>query len=117
MESYYKRKRGVTDGPSSAHVPEASASEPEASEPENVLQLALLGVEQTRQNEGPQRNEHVVFRGIEALERDPALRPQIWQYPENVRDEVRRGYLQLGPMQPKLKKYKPSGPHGHQRRF
>jgi hypothetical protein len=61
MESYYKRKRGVTDGPSSTHVPAANASEPEAPELEYVLPLALLGVEQTRQNEGPQRNEHVVF--------------------------------------------------------
>ena len=62
-------------------------------------------------------NEFVIFRGIEFLERDPALRPQIWQYPNDQRDQVKRAYLQLGPMQPLLKKYKPSGPKGHQRRF
>jgi len=58
-----------------------------------------------------------MFRGIEFLERDPALRPQIWQYPNNQRDQVVRAYLQLGPIQPLLKKYKPSGPKGHRRRF
>ena len=58
-----------------------------------------------------------MFRGIEFLERDPALRPQIWQYPNNQRDQVVRAYLHLGPIQPLLKKYKPSGPKGHRRRF
>lgn len=110
MESYYKRKRSDAEGPSSTHEAEAT-TEPDG------LPLTLVEVEQTRQNEEPHTNEHVIFRGIEFLERDPGLRPQIWQYPENVRDEVRRAYLQLGPMQPKLKIYKPSGPQGHQRRF
>src|SRR6266498_2281848 len=59
----------------------------------------------------------VVFRGIEFLERDPALRPQIWEYPSNQQNEVQRAYLKLGPMQPKLKNYKASGPQGHKRRF
>jgi hypothetical protein len=30
---------------------------------------------------------------------------------------VHKAYLKLGPMQPKLKNYKASRPHGHQRRF
>jgi hypothetical protein len=51
------------------------------------------------------------------LEWDPAPHPQIWQYPPNQRDEVRRAYLQLGPMQPLLQKYKSYGEQGHQRRF
>ncbi|KAL5652672.1 hypothetical protein ACJX0J_038130, partial [Zea mays] len=63
------------------------------------------------------QDEAVIFRGIEFLERDPAKRPQIWEYPSNQQDEVRRAYLILGPMQPKLQSYKPSGPTGHQRRF
>ena len=114
MESYYKRKRD-DEGPSLE--PEGPEPEREAPEPEAQLTLALVEVEQPSQHEEPHTNEHVIFRGIEFLERDPALRPQIWQYPENVRDEVQREYLQLGPMQPKLKIYKPSGPQGHQRRF
>jgi hypothetical protein len=107
IDSFYKRKRNATA---------AEVSEPEP------LALALIETElpdqdQPSQNEEQQTNEPVIFRGIEFLERDPALRPQIWQYPHDVRDEVRRAYMQLGPMQPKLKKYKPSGPSGHQRRF
>jgi len=43
-----------------------------------------------------QTNEPIIFRGIEFFERDPALRPQIWQYPVDQRDQVRRAYLQLG---------------------
>jgi hypothetical protein len=27
--------------------------------------------------------QHVMLRGIEFLERDPALRPQIWEYSSN----------------------------------
>jgi hypothetical protein len=55
--------------------------------------------------------------GIEFLERDPALRPQIWDYPSNQQNEVQMSYLKLGPMQPKLKNYKASGPQGHQCHF
>jgi len=73
--------------------------------------------EEQGQGEDYQTNEPVMFRGIEFLERDPALRPQIWQYPNNQRDQVVRAYLHLGPIQPLLKKYKPSGPKGHRRHF
>jgi hypothetical protein len=59
-----------------------------------------------------QNQDEVVLRGIEFLEQDPAKHPQIWEYPINQQDEVRRGYLILGPMQPKLQNYKPSGPKG-----
>ncbi|XP_074576695.1 uncharacterized protein LOC141833211 [Curcuma longa] len=65
------------------------------------------------------RVEAVFYDGVEKLERDPSLRPQIWEYPVSQRDEVRRAYIMLGPMQPKLEKnqYKPVF-DGHQfRRF
>jgi hypothetical protein len=58
-----------------------------------------------------------MFRGIEFLERDPALRPQISEYPSNQQNEVQRAYLKLGPMQPKLNNYKASGPEGHKCHF
>ena len=83
-------------------------------EPEPVVEQPIVvaaGANFQRQDEA------VIFRGIEFLERDPAKRPQIWEYPSNQQDEVRRAYLILGPMQPKLQSYKPSGPTGHQRRF
>jgi hypothetical protein len=50
--------------------------------------LSLLEVEQQQHNhteqnhaEVPQANGPVTFKGIEFLQRDPGLRPQIWQYP------------------------------------
>ena len=73
--------------------------------------------QQHNQDGGVRTNEVVTFRGIEFLQRDPGLRPQIWQYPPDQRDIVRRAYLMLGPMQPRLENYKPSGELGHQRRF
>ena len=45
-----------------------------------------LVVEDEEEN---QTNEPIIFRGIEFLERDPALCPQIWQYPVDQRDQVR----------------------------
>lgn len=66
--------------------------------------LLLLDLQQQlphNQHEN-QSNEAVTFRGIEYLQRDPGLRPQIWQYPPDQRDSVRRAYLMLGPMQPHL---------------
>ena len=64
--------------------------------------LPLLELEQQQQNhvDGLHTNEPVIFRGVEFLQRDPGLRPQIWQYPPDQRDSVRRAYLLLGPMQP-----------------
>jgi hypothetical protein len=50
--------------------------------------LSLLEVEQQQHNyteqnhaEVPQANGPVTFQGTEFLQRDPGLRPQIWQYP------------------------------------
>jgi hypothetical protein len=59
----------------------------------------------------------VMFHGNEFLERNPALCPQIWEYPSNQQNEVQQAYLKLGPMQPKLNNYKASDPEGHKRHF
>ncbi|GMI98020.1 hypothetical protein HRI_003471300 [Hibiscus trionum] len=42
---------------------------------------------------------------ISLLERDPGLRKQIWQYPVNMRDEIRRAYIKVGPYQAILTEY------------
>ena len=84
---------------------------------DNPLPLLELEQQQQSQNEGVQMNEPVTFHGSEFLQRDPGLRPQIWQYPPEQRDTVRRAYLLLGPMQPHLQNYKLSGEQGHRRRF
>ena len=98
IDLVFKRKRdddmiGVEEDPS-----------PMADQP-----LPMLEIEQPHpesQDEGLHANEPITFRGVKFLQRDPGLRPQIWQYPPEQRDSVRRSYLLLGPMQPKLKEYK-----------
>ncbi|XP_042437244.1 zinc finger MYM-type protein 1-like [Zingiber officinale] len=41
------------------------------------------------------------------LERDPGLRLPIWSHPVDMRDDVRKNYIKMGPCQPKLSKYPP----------
>lgn len=43
------------------------------------------------------------------LQRDPGLRPQIWEFPVNLQDDIRRAYIRAKPCQPKLSKYPYSG--------
>ena len=42
---------------------------------------------------------------------------QIYDYPINQRDSIRRAYINLGPFQPKLPVYPKSGPETHKRNF
>ncbi|XP_074580574.1 uncharacterized protein LOC141836984 [Curcuma longa] len=99
---------------------QTDASFPQVHESDKVspiISLSNINTENPEKQEEVSNRGEVIFRGIEFLERDPGLRPQIWEYPINQRDEVRRAYLKLGPMQPQLDEYKPSGPPGHKRRF
>jgi hypothetical protein len=32
------------------------------------------------------------------LQRDPGLRPQIWEFPINLQDDIRRAYIKAPPM-------------------
>ncbi|XP_073037899.1 uncharacterized protein [Primulina eburnea] len=45
------------------------------------------------------------------IERDPGKRKQICEYHVNVRDEIRRSYLNMGPYQPDMLEYPASSPH------
>ncbi|XP_074293713.1 uncharacterized protein LOC141620851 [Silene latifolia] len=51
--------------------------------------------------------------------RDPGKRKQIWEYPPEKRNEIRRAYISNGPYQPvfKPKEYPKSGSDTHGRRF
>uniref|UniRef100_A0ACD5WZD2 Uncharacterized protein n=1 Tax=Avena sativa TaxID=4498 RepID=A0ACD5WZD2_AVESA len=107
IDLVFKRKRDDAD---------------EVEEDQSVLAdhpLPLLELEQQPpQNlDEDHSNEAITFEGIEFLKRDPGLRPQIWQYPLDQRDGVRGAYLMLGPMQPHLENYEPSGEKGRQCRF
>jgi hypothetical protein len=52
-----------------------------------------------------------------SLEYDPRLCPQIWKFPVNLQDEIRRAYLRIGPYQPQCSEYIATGPENHHRRF
>ncbi|XP_059458275.1 uncharacterized protein LOC132187857 [Corylus avellana] len=51
------------------------------------------------------------------LERDPGLRPQIWKFPVNLQDDIRRAYIRAKPCQPKLSEYPYSRMGNNHRRF
>ena len=86
IDSIFKRKRDdcETQETGGGEVTEGGQATP--------IQPSVLLLEfrqQTHEEQGHQTHTNeVVFRGIEFLERDPAVRPQIWQYPQNQRDEV-----------------------------
>ncbi|KAL7116926.1 hypothetical protein ACP275_03G037400 [Erythranthe tilingii] len=54
---------------------------------------------------------------INSLEHDPGKIPQIWMYPVEKQDEIRRTYIKLGPYQFYLPEYSYSGIEGNRRRF
>lgn len=51
------------------------------------------------------------------LERDPAKRKQLMEYPVNLREEVRLAYLKLGAYQIHLANYPSKGSEKHKRKF
>lgn len=53
------------------------------------------------------KKPHVEMNDInlDTIERDPGLLIQIYDYPYNQRDTVRRAYMNLGPLQTKLSEY------------
>ncbi|XP_039822731.1 zinc finger MYM-type protein 1-like [Panicum virgatum] len=77
IDAHFKRRR--TD--------QESVNEDPSTHPPPLFQLEQQNQEEL---EVQRNNEQVLFRGIEFLERDPAKRPQIWQYPPNQRDVVKR---------------------------
>jgi hypothetical protein len=119
IDSFFKRKRVDSEAQEIGEVPEPEPEETQFQETPVQPSLLLLEFgQQSHEEQGQQTHTNeAVFRGTEFLERDPALRAQIWQYPHDQRDEVRRAYLKLGPMQPRLQNYEASGTQGHQWRF
>lgn len=103
IDSLFKRRINhgfeVNETPSHAQIAEISELE---NRPQKSQRMELEPTELTQ---------------INSVERDPGKRKQIWEYPLEKRDEIRRAYLSLGPYQPKLIKYKKSGPSSHPRQF
>ncbi|KAJ9538686.1 hypothetical protein OSB04_031419 [Centaurea solstitialis] len=69
--------------------------------------------------ENPRRKVQMESNDIDlsTLERDPGLRLQVYDYPVNQQDTVRRAYLSLGPLQPTISMFPKSGPKSHKRSF
>ncbi|XP_062145907.1 uncharacterized protein LOC133853901 [Alnus glutinosa] len=72
-------------------------------------------------DERPSKCPRILPEEIDAtsLQRDPGKRPQIWEFPVNLQDEMGRAYLRAGPCQPILKptEYPVLGPENHRHRF
>jgi hypothetical protein len=62
-------------------------------------------------------NAEITDASVLIVERDPGLRRQIWEYPANERDQVRKVYMMHGPYQLHMDTYPSSGPASHPRRF
>ncbi|XP_012833666.1 PREDICTED: zinc finger MYM-type protein 1-like [Erythranthe guttata] len=86
---------------------DSSSLDHEQERPEPAITTAITTV-------GVMLNEEF---DINSLERDPGKRPQIWMYPVEKQDEIRRTYIKLGPYQFYLPEYPYSGNEGNRRRF
>ena len=86
IDSFFKKRRVECD--------ENELAVPGSEEPNVHVQPPLLLLEFEQQSHEEQvhqtQTNDVIFCGIESLQRDPALRPQILQYPANQRDDVRQ---------------------------
>ena len=73
IDLVFKRKRDDANEVEEGQLVQTNADHP----------LPLLELEQhaTHNQDENQSNEAVTFEGVEFLQRDPGLRPQIWQYP------------------------------------
>jgi hypothetical protein len=67
-------------------------------------------------DESPSKCPRIQLEEMDAttLQRDPRLRPQIWKFPINLQDAMRRAYIKADPCQPKLWEY-PSSEKGNNR--
>ncbi|XP_023771138.1 uncharacterized protein LOC111919777 [Lactuca sativa] len=123
LDYFYKRK---ADDKETNHESEeskhhkVSTSEPQPQETENQQENGPQPQENDKQQENeplPQEKENPNEVDLKNLERDLAKRKQMWDYPVNLREQVRRAYLNLGPFQIHLKEYQAKGSTKHPRRF
>ncbi|CAI9284275.1 unnamed protein product [Lactuca saligna] len=90
IDSFFKRKvdnEEIHDENIEIKRHKASTSEPKPQEHENQQENDIYEATQSNPNEVD----------LKQLERDPAKRKQMWDYPVNLREEVIRAYMSLGP--------------------
>ncbi|XP_061358437.1 uncharacterized protein LOC133302645 [Gastrolobium bilobum] len=101
LESFFKRK--ATENPEVGELSSISSST-----------KPLINDEQHQSKMSRVEKEEV---DISLLEKDPGMRPPIWQYPVDQCDEIRKSYIKNGPYQPCLTKYPASGKHPRRFQF
>lgn len=104
LSSFFKKKAIHDFHPSQpTPMPQASEVSPQASKPD----------------ERPLKCRRIQPEEMDAIniERDPGLRPMIWEFPLNQRDEIQRAYLKIGPYQPRNIEYPFSRDGNRNRRF
>ncbi|XP_026378155.1 zinc finger MYM-type protein 1-like [Papaver somniferum] len=106
IESFFKSKRGDK---SSELLPSTdNVGMPTSSHHEHGTSQQQKNPSYAQPTISSKAKEVVVQRNGGTYERDPGLRCQIYEYPVNQRDEVRRSYLRQGPFKPRLSKYPPT---------
>ncbi|XP_023735201.2 uncharacterized protein LOC111883070 [Lactuca sativa] len=123
LDYFYKRK---ADDKETNHESEeskrhkVSTSEPQLQEMGNQQENEPQPQENDKQQESEpqiQEKENPNEVDLKNLERDPAKQKQMWDFPVNLREQVRRAFLNLGPFQIHLKEYQAKGSKKHPRRF
>ena len=106
IDAFFKRKANVQEG---GNIVATSS---------RVVDCSTAPVINEESEQQPSKIQRVTSNefDLNSLERDPGKRLQIWQYPPNQMDEVRRAYLKWGPYQKHLESYPLSGKN-HPRRF
>ncbi|PWA36024.1 hypothetical protein CTI12_AA604070 [Artemisia annua] len=108
LDNFYKRKLVNTNDNSCSTSQNQASKRSKAStngSGQHQNQLDPHTSETPRQN-----NEEL---DLNSLERDPGKRKQIWSYPVNKREQVRRAYLNSRPFQIHLKEYHAKGSTKH----
>ncbi|XP_059436118.1 uncharacterized protein LOC132169045 [Corylus avellana] len=104
LDSFFKKKDG---------------SQSEVSTCTHLERPLATDLEALVTNERPSKCPRIQPEEMNAtfLERDLGLRPQIWEFPVNLQDDIRRAYIRAKPCQPKLSEYSYSGMGNNRRRF
>ncbi|XLU64474.1 hypothetical protein S245_023683, partial [Arachis hypogaea] len=111
IHSFFKRKERIYD--------EQNSASDSLSNVQNIIEQPVTQlVEQDIQPPASKIARTEIDQvNIDTLMRDPGKRPQIWNYPINQQDEIRRAYIKFGPYQFIMDEYPLSGLESHPRRF
>ncbi|XLU73532.1 hypothetical protein S245_032585, partial [Arachis hypogaea] len=111
IHSFFKRKEIIYD--------EQNSASDSLSNVQNIIEQPVTQlVEQDIQPPASKIARTEIDQvNIDTLMRDPGKRPQIWNYPINQQDEIRRAYIKFGPYQFIMDEYPLSGLESHPRRF